>query len=104
MRYVVEITGPAAGDIEEQVTFLFNEGATSERVMDWVRRVDAAIASLEAMPERCPRIPEALPSELPVHHLLIGSHRIVFAIDRSRGRVVVYRVFHGARMMESIGD
>ena len=103
MRYAVEIANPAAADIDEQVDFLFNEGAPPERVLEGVARIDEAMASLAEMPERCPRIPEPLPTTLPVHHLLMSSHRIVFAIDRSRMWVVVYRVFHGARRMETIG-
>ncbi len=103
MRYVVEISGPARADIDRQAHFLMDEGASAERIQEWESRIENAVASLGEMPERCPRIPESLPAALPLHHLIAGAHRIVFGIDRQNLRVIIYRVFHGARVLESIG-
>jgi plasmid stabilization system protein ParE len=102
LHYVVEISGPARADIDKQARYLVNEDAGAERIQDWVSRIEDAIASLAKMPERCPRIPEPLPAALPLHHLVAGAYRIVFGIDRSKLRVVIYRVFHGARVLSSI--
>jgi plasmid stabilization system protein ParE len=80
-----------------------SDGAGAERIQDWVSRIEDAIASLAKMPERCPRIPEPLPGALPLHHLVAGAHRIIFGVDRSNLRVIIYRVFHGARVLQSLG-
>jgi plasmid stabilization system protein ParE len=104
LRYVVEISGPAQADIDKQADYLVSEGAAAERIQDWVNRIEDAIASLAKMPERCPRIPEPLPAVLlTLHHLVAGAHRIVFGIDRQNLRVIIYRVFHGARVLQSLG-
>jgi toxin ParE1/3/4 len=102
LRYVVEITAPAQADIDAQVAYLQDEALTAERIIHWIERLQIAIASLQKMPERCPPIPEPLPARLPVRHLLVGPHRIVFAVDNSRAAVVIYRVFHGSRVLDSI--
>ena len=80
-----------------------SEGASAKRIQEWESRIEDAITSLAEMPERCPRIPEPLPAALPLHHLIAGTHRIVFGIDRRNLRVMIYRVFHGARVLGSIG-
>lgn len=103
MHYVVEISGPPQADIDKQADYLVSEGAAAERIQDWVNRIEDAIASLAKMPERCPRIPEPLPAVLTLHHLVAGAHRIVFGIDRQNLRVIIYRVFHGARVLQSLG-
>jgi plasmid stabilization system protein ParE len=103
LRYVVEISGPAQADIDKQADYLVSEGAAAERIQDWVNRIEDAIASLAKMPERCPRIPEPLPAVLTLHHLVADAHRIVFGIDRQNLRVIIYRVFHGARVLQSLG-
>jgi plasmid stabilization system protein ParE len=102
LRYVVEISGPAEADIDKQADYLVSEGAGAERILEWVSRIEGAIASLAKMPERCPRISEPLPAALPLHHLMAGAHRIVFGIDQSNLRVIIYRVFHGARVLQSL--
>ena len=104
MHFAIEITGPARKDVEEQVYFLLENAVSGEKILESVERPESAIASLGGMPERCPRIPEPLPGELPIHHLLVGRHRIVFGIDTELAKVVVYRVFHGARRLQSIGS
>jgi plasmid stabilization system protein ParE len=103
LRYVVEISGPARADIDKQADYLVSEGVAAERIQEWVTRIEGAIASLAKMPERCPRIPEPLSVALPLHHLVTGAHRIVFGIDRSDLRVIIYRVFHGARVLQPLG-
>lgn len=102
MRYAVEITAPAQADIDAQAGYLQDENFAAERIIRWIERLQTAIASLQEMPERCPPIPEPLPARLPIRHLLVGPHRIVFAVDHARAVVVIYRVFHGARLLDSI--
>lgn len=104
MHFAIEITGPARRDVDGQVDFLLENGVSGQTVLEWVESLEAAIASLATMSERCPRIPEPLPAELPIHHLLVGRHRIIFGIDTEKTKVVVYRVFHGARRLQSSGS
>jgi len=62
-----------------------------------VRGLVQAIYSLEEFPERCPSIPEQREFPFGIRQLVYFSHRIIFAVERERERIVIYRVYHGAR-------
>lgn len=54
-----------------------------------------AIYSLEEFPERCPPIPEQGEIPFEIRQLIYFSHRIIFAVEGEKERVVIYRVYHG---------
>jgi hypothetical protein len=60
--------------------------------------------SLEDLPERCPSIPEQSEFTFEIRHLLYFSHRIIFAIEGAKKRVVIYRIYHSARLPLSEDD
>jgi plasmid stabilization system protein ParE len=64
---------------------------------NWFRGLEAAIFSLESLPQRCPITPEK-PN---VRHLLYGdkprAYRILYSIDESRQMVNVAQIRHWAR-------
>lgn len=97
MAFRVDITEPALADAEEYVTFIREvrkEPVAAER---WFRGLVAAIDSLEELPEQWALIPEAHRFEQEIRHLIYFSHRIIFHVDHENQRVVVYRIYHGAR-------
>jgi len=69
----------------------------TEAAERWFRGLVQAIHSLEELPERCPLIPEQEEFAMEIRHLIYFSHRIIFRVEGERKRVVVYRVYHGAR-------
>lgn len=61
----------------------------------WYERVEAALTSLQAMPERCGLAPEAVRFRRPIRHLLLPDHyRIIFEIHPQRGVVLVLHIQH----------
>ena len=42
-------------------------------------------------------IPEQEDFSFEIRHLIYFSHRIIFRVDVDKNRVVIFRVYHGAR-------
>jgi len=97
LAYQIEISDAALIDAEEYVRFLRMEKSAEQAARRWFRELMAAIFSLEKMPRRCPRIPEAEEFSTEIRHLIHASHRIIFHVDNRRHKVTVLRVYHGAR-------
>lgn len=94
MKYRVIIEDRAAADIEAHALWILEQGSPlgAER---WVDAIENAISSLAQMPERCPIAPEAETFQRPIRELLIGSHRVLFLVDRRT--VHILHVRHAAR-------
>jgi plasmid stabilization system protein ParE len=98
LEFEVDITEPALMDAEDYVRFIRDIRKEPEAAERWFRGLVQAIYSLEAMPERCPIIPEQKAfAAMEIRHLVYFSHRIVFRVERERKRVVIYRVYHSSR-------
>jgi plasmid stabilization system protein ParE len=98
LEFEVDITEPALVDTEDYVRFIRDIRKEPEAAERWFRGLVQAIYSLEAMPERCPIIPEQKAfAAMEIRHLVYFSHRIIFAVEREKGRVVIYRVYHSSR-------
>jgi plasmid stabilization system protein ParE len=95
LHYSVEITDVALADAEEYVLFIRQQSNDEEAAVNWWNGLLDAIDSLESLPARCPRIPEARHFGGKLHHLLYASHRIIFEIEPER--VTVLRIYHAAR-------
>jgi plasmid stabilization system protein ParE len=102
--FQVEITEPALADAEGYVKFIRDERNEPEAAERWFHGLMRAIYSLEERAERCAVIPEADDFSFEIRHLIYFSHRIVFRVQREAKRVVVYRVYHGARQRVSAKD
>jgi len=57
------------------------------------------LATLERLPERCALIPENELMGTAYRHLVYGDYRTIFRV--SARRVVVLRIVHGARLLDS---
>ncbi|MFN0169732.1 MAG: type II toxin-antitoxin system RelE/ParE family toxin [Bryobacteraceae bacterium] len=97
MAFQVDVTDPALADAEDYVRRIRDVNKEPDAAERWFRGLVAAIYSLEEFPSRCPIIPEAGAFNEEIRHLIYFSHRIIFGIDDNVKRVVVYRIFHGAR-------
>jgi plasmid stabilization system protein ParE len=104
LGFQIEITEPALIDAEEFVLFIRDRNKEREAAARWFRGLVQAIYSLEEFPERCPPIPEQRDFPFEIRHLMYFSHRIIFAMEAKKKRVVIYRVYHGARHPLSVGD
>jgi len=95
LPYTVEITDTALADAENYILFLQNERREPDYADRWWNGLVDAVLSLEAMPRRCPLIPEQKYFEEELRHLIYHSHRIIFTI--SENTVTILRVYHGAQ-------
>jgi len=85
-------------DAEEYVLFIREKNQEPDAADRWFRGLVRAIYSLEEFPERCPIIPEQRNFGFEIRHLIYFSHRIIFSIQPAAERVLIYRVYHGARL------
>jgi plasmid stabilization system protein ParE len=97
-KYYVEITKIAESDIQEIFEYIARDSESA--AIGWAEEIERQIDSLEKFPLRCPIIPEApeLGSGDKYRHILYGNYRTIFTIDVSR--VMILRVFHGARLLD----
>ena len=104
MVFLVDIAEPALAEAEEYVRYIRDAKKEPEAAEGWFRGLVQSIYSLEEYPERYPLIPEHEEFPFEIRHLIYFSHRIIFAIEKEDERVVVYRVYHGARHPLSVED
>jgi plasmid stabilization system protein ParE len=97
LGFRIDITQPALDDAEEYVLFIRVRKKEPEAAARWFRGLVHAIYSLEELPERCPIIPEQRHFPIEIRHLQYFSHRIIYSIDTAARRVLIYRIYHGAR-------
>jgi plasmid stabilization system protein ParE len=97
-KYHVDITSIAESDIKEIFEYIARDSESA--AIGWVEEMARQIHSLESFPLRCPVIPEApeLGSGDKYRHIIYGNYRTIFTIDAFR--VIVMRVFHGARLLD----
>ena len=96
-KFLVKITRVAEADLEEIWDFIAHDSAeAADRLL---QELDRQVTSLERFPERCPMIPENTLMGTAYRHLIYGEYRTIF---RASGRtVLVLRVVHGARLLDS---
>ena len=93
----VEITATAEADVAEIWEYIAHD--SPEAATAFILHLEAQIDTLEKFPEHCPRVPESRLLGTTYRHLLIGSYRAIFKI--SGDRVIVLRVLHGARLLDT---
>lgn len=95
MTYRIEISDPAAADIDEAARFIAEDSTT--QAAKWIQELTETILSLSEIPERFPLILEAPELGRPYRAARHYSHRIIYRIDESSETVFVVRVRHQAR-------
>ena len=96
-RFSVEITPSAEADIAEIRDYIAQDSPGNADA--FLLALEEQIASLERLPERCPRIPENEILGTAYRHLIHGSYRTIFRIAGSR--VIILRVIHSARLLDT---
>jgi plasmid stabilization system protein ParE len=95
MIFRVEIQPRAIRDLRGIYEYINAENSRLAHV--WFNGLEAAIASLDRNPLRCPITPE----NGRLRHLLYGKrprvYRIIFAVDERGGVVSIVHIRHGAR-------
>lgn len=95
--FEVHLTPTAEADIAEIWDYIAQDSL--DQATAFVLALEDQIASLERHPERCPRVPENEVLGTSYRHLIHGSYRTVFRVAGSR--VVILRVVHGARLLDT---
>lgn len=96
-KYRVEISATAERDIDAIYDFI----ATDKRVAagKWFKQLESFLKSLEIFPERHEIIPEATELGVRYRHFIFGAYRAIYRIQDDR--VLVLRVVHGSRLLDS---
>ena len=91
------MTRTAETDAEEIWSFIAQ--ASPDAADRFLAELDEQLATLERVPERCSLIPENELMGTRYRHLTYGDYRTIFRVS---GRtVVVLRIIHGARLLDS---
>ena len=96
-KYRVEITSIAEKDVEELWEYIAKENI--EVANSFVLHLQEQIERLENFPLRCLLLPENELLGTEYRHYLHGKYRIIFGITGSR--VIILRVLHTARMLDT---
>ena len=97
LAYRIEITLPARGDARAYAAFIRDEHRSPEAARRWLDGLYSAIAELADAPNRFAVIPEAEEPGFPYRAFVYHSHRVVYAVHEAEGRVMIHRIYHGAR-------
>ncbi len=96
MKYHVRISETAADQIDDAYAWLAER---TDHAQEWHDHLLKAIASLEDMPFRCPRVPEKEDASGAVRHLIFGGkwhgYRVLFKVEGED--VIILQLRHGAR-------
>ena len=96
-KFLVKITRTAEADTEEIWSFIAQD--SPDAADRFLRELDTQVITLERFPERCPLIAENELMGTRYRHLIYGEYRTIFRVS---GRtVVVLRIVHGARLLDS---
>ncbi len=95
MAYKISFAREAVADLEHIYQYI--QAEHSSNAANWYRGLEAAILTLQQLPQRCPITPE----RPDLRHLLYGNkphiYRILFAISESEFTVNIAQIRHGAR-------
>jgi toxin ParE1/3/4 len=96
-KFRVDITKIAEADVAEIWEYIAQ--VKPEVTTAFILRLEEEVGTLERFPERCPLVPENELLGADYRHLLHGNYRTLFKIVGSR--VIVLRVLHGARLLDT---
>jgi plasmid stabilization system protein ParE len=96
-KFQVEITSVAETDVEEIWEYIAKENIDAANSL--VLHLEKQIGRLEIFPLRCPLLPENELLGTDYRYFLYGKYRTIFKILDSR--VIILRVLHKARMLDT---
>ena len=95
---------PAKQDAAQYAAFIRDKHKAPEAARRWLDGLYSAIGELAEAPSRFSVIPEADELGYPYRSIVYHSHRVIYAVDESERRVVIHRIYHGARMLLTEDD
>lgn len=94
--YSVFLSRHAQRDVAEIYDYI--SGDSPESAAAFVLAIEEKVASLAAMPDRAPLIPENALLGTSYRHLVHGKYRIIFRVQGDT--VLILRIVHGARLLQ----
>jgi len=95
MKYRVNITVPAEGDLEDAYQWIARD--SSQAAERWRKGLYRVIDSLETLPFRYGRAPEASAVDFELRQYVYKSHRILYTVIGDT--VHILHIRHGARQL-----
>jgi plasmid stabilization system protein ParE len=95
MRYRVEVTDRASGDIRGYYLYIAQHGPANPD--SWIDGLEKTLELLEVFPQRCGIAPESRHARVEIRQTFYTGFRILFAIREDV--VLVLHVRHGAALM-----
>lgn len=96
-KYLVEIARTAEDDVEDIWSFIAQ--GNRDAADRFVHELERQLITLGRFPERWPVAPENELLGTRYRHLIYGDYRTIFRV--SGRRVLVLRIVHGARLLDS---
>lgn len=97
LAYSIQITLPARQEAWDYAAFIRDEQQSPDAARRWLDGLYTAIQELTEAPHRFAVIPEAVELGFPYRSFVYHSHRVIYAVHDADGRVMVHRIYHGAR-------
>jgi len=95
LTYIVKLTKKALAEAEAYAQYILDQSNDNMASNKWWDGFLDPMFSLEALPGRCPLLPEGRYLRVEVRYLLYESHRLIFQIER--GEVQILRVYHASK-------
>ena len=95
MAYRVEISDPAARDIDEALSYILRDSLSAAK--SWHSDLTELLDLIADLPTRFGAMAEAKSLKLPYRSVMHHSHRVIYRIDDEAQVVYVVRVYHSAR-------
>jgi plasmid stabilization system protein ParE len=93
MAHEVKLTHAALDQLDDIVSYIARDAP--DRARQWRDRILNQIESLEHFPLRHGLAPEADVLGVPIHQMMFGSYRVLYAVTNQL--VIVHGIRHGAR-------
>lgn len=97
-KYRVAITATARQAIDDQVAYIAEECLAPVNAAKWLGRVIQVIDGLSTLPTRFPFAEENAHRDYEVRRAIVGSHLLLFTINRRSRIVYIIGLRHGHRL------
>jgi plasmid stabilization system protein ParE len=100
--YRVQISSIAKRDATQYAAYVSQVKLEPQAARKWLDELLAEISTLVKNPNRFAVINEAKELNFPYRAFNFHSHRVVYAVLETEKRVIVHRIWHGARALSRI--
>lgn len=96
-KYRVDISEPAEKDLRDIVRYIAAQLSAPKAALEIMSKIEAAIAGLAVMPQKCPAVTDERLAMLGYHKLLVKNYIVFFTIDDKSKVVDVERILFARR-------